>query len=743
MDDEEARKPTYPGEWVDHNKVQKQSLSEEAKTEMQLKPVVSPKTGKIRIAVGRSHGERSLVQASESKRLITRSSETLSRHAKVRTSNKISEPINQPCLNATAQKSRKTKSTEKMKVVLQPPEVVERKRNLNLRSSTRRKRRLVTCQLSDVHLKSKFTETKIEQRVISADSTDTAIYSSPAIIVKPEINSVFIANSYSKSLKLRCSSPEKSPKANKPKSISSLTGRMIISSNHRGVKRKENITAQRLKKKRKVGGGWNTELQSNKRGILKSRTQVTGSSHNPIYLDSDEKEKDVIPLGVAVDQICIGQFSCRRNHFDPPTDVSFPSVRCDDSHFTLHVWKNWHANNNEKETETNHEIVVEYSSLNYAAFGKKRNSGFCVFTMSTKPREILDTSKNSATNLLENFRNNSKNLMEKSIVIVSSREEQITLIKKQFLKLCPDVMKKLLKPKRGKKKPGLFLKAHGIRLKPSFCIRNKDARKNVFGNSAILLYPKQESSHGAIILTENDISRLRPHEYLNDNLIDFYLRYLYLEKWDTSLRHRVHLFNTFFFKKWINRKKRKGEPELEFDLSRYAGVKKWTKNVDIFSKDFLIVPVNYKLHWSLGIVCFPGNVMDENHTTDRRCCILGFDSLRKFRSSHFKEIKRYLNMAWCTRGVGLPTVACARELPFNNERCACIPLRTPSQRNDKDCGVFLLHNCESFFDKGGLADYTKPSPGVNWYPSSDISEKRINIIKLISRMCGLNLSKRL
>ena len=172
-------------------------------------------------------------------------------------------------------------------------------------------------------------------------------------------------------------------------------------------------------------------------------------------------------------------------------------------------------------------------------------------------------------------------------------------------------------------------------------------------------------------------------------------------------------------------------------------VKKWTKKVDIFSKDFLIVPVNYKLHWSLGIVCYPGNVMEDNCKTNRRCCILGFDSLRKFRSSHFKEIIRYLNMAWRNRSAKIPSVSSAVKLPFNNERCACIPLQTPSQRNGKDCGVFLLHNCESFFDTGGFADYTQPSPGSNWYPSSDISEKRVNIIKVISRMCGLDLSKRL
>ena len=33
-------------------------------------------------------------------------------------------------------------------------------------------------------------------------------------------------------------------------------------------------------------------------------------------------------------------------------------------------------------------------------------------------------------------------------------------------------------------------------------------------------------------------------------------------------------------------------------------VHRWTKNVDIFSKQLVIIPVNYSLHWSLIAVWF-------------------------------------------------------------------------------------------------------------------------------------------
>ncbi|XP_034722184.1 sentrin-specific protease 7-like [Etheostoma cragini] len=39
---------------------------------------------------------------------------------------------------------------------------------------------------------------------------------------------------------------------------------------------------------------------------------------------------------------------------------------------------------------------------------------------------------------------------------------------------------------------------------------------------------------------------------------------------------------------------------------RHQRVKTWTRNVDVFTKDFLFFPVNQEAHWFLVLVCFPG-----------------------------------------------------------------------------------------------------------------------------------------
>lgn len=38
---------------------------------------------------------------------------------------------------------------------------------------------------------------------------------------------------------------------------------------------------------------------------------------------------------------------------------------------------------------------------------------------------------------------------------------------------------------------------------------------------------------------------------------------------------------------------------------RHARVSKWTKNVNLFDKDFVIIPINENCHWFLAIICFP------------------------------------------------------------------------------------------------------------------------------------------
>jgi hypothetical protein len=59
-----------------------------------------------------------------------------------------------------------------------------------------------------------------------------------------------------------------------------------------------------------------------------------------------------------------------------------------------------------------------------------------------------------------------------------------------------------------------------------------------------------------------------------------------------------------------------------------------TQDVDIFSKDFVFVPIHDALHWSLAVVCFPGVAMEldaqgnASAAAERTPCVLLLDSMK-------------------------------------------------------------------------------------------------------------------
>ena len=42
----------------------------------------------------------------------------------------------------------------------------------------------------------------------------------------------------------------------------------------------------------------------------------------------------------------------------------------------------------------------------------------------------------------------------------------------------------------------------------------------------------------------------------------------------------------------------------------HALVANWTRDIDVFAKRLLLVPICEDLHWSLAVVCHPGELLD-------------------------------------------------------------------------------------------------------------------------------------
>jgi sentrin-specific protease 7 len=110
-------------------------------------------------------------------------------------------------------------------------------------------------------------------------------------------------------------------------------------------------------------------------------------------------------------------------------------------------------------------------------------------------------------------------------------------------------------------------------------------------------------------------------------IVFFFHRYLQFGKYKDreAVLERTHIFTTYFYKRLTTRptSKRQGgsnsgsggpvrlhpvedDPNLTPAEKRYDRVRKWTKKVNLFDKDFVIVPINEHAHWFVCIICFPG-----------------------------------------------------------------------------------------------------------------------------------------
>lgn len=126
----------------------------------------------------------------------------------------------------------------------------------------------------------------------------------------------------------------------------------------------------------------------------------------------------------------------------------------------------------------------------------------------------------------------------------------------------------------------------------------------------ILIYPPGK---GGIPINTEDYMCLAQDQFLNDVIIDFYLKHLVHDVLTHSQREKTHIFSTFFYKRLTTKpsKVNRSSNPHEWDSNltpaqkRHARVKTWTKNVNIFEKDFIVVPINENCHWFVAIICYP------------------------------------------------------------------------------------------------------------------------------------------
>ncbi|XP_057200647.1 sentrin-specific protease 6 isoform X2 [Triplophysa rosa] len=128
----------------------------------------------------------------------------------------------------------------------------------------------------------------------------------------------------------------------------------------------------------------------------------------------------------------------------------------------------------------------------------------------------------------------------------------------------------------------------------------------VHGIKKLVVYPPPPAK-GGITITEEDLNCLDEGTFLNDVIVDFYLRFLVCEQLKREDAVDCQVFSSFFFKH-LTQEDHKRPPGLSIQELRHNRVKTWTRHVNIFEKDFIFVPINQRAHWYLAVICFPGRV---------------------------------------------------------------------------------------------------------------------------------------
>ena len=156
---------------------------------------------------------------------------------------------------------------------------------------------------------------------------------------------------------------------------------------------------------------------------------------------------------------------------------------------------------------------------------------------------------------------------------------------------------------------------------------------------------------------------------------------------------------------------------------RYDHVKKWTKNTNIFEKDFVIVPINHEDHWYVVLICYPALTKPREYNGRVECPVmLLLDSLEDgMKDEVVANLREYLACEWREKMV----VGQGQEVRlFQQSSMPHFCPDIPQQPNLTDCGLYLLEYVEAFF-RSPIKDFSVPIASLaSWFTADQV----VNVI---------------
>ena len=160
-----------------------------------------------------------------------------------------------------------------------------------------------------------------------------------------------------------------------------------------------------------------------------------------------------------------------------------------------------------------------------------------------------------------------------------------------------------------------------------------------------------------VTVTLQDYKTLEHDTFLNDIIIDFYLTWLYANILSADDRPTVYIFSSMFYKRMTTDPSTKSKTapfEKDTTLTkaqkRHLRVKGWTKNVELFKKDLIIIPICEHSHWYLVLVIRPGLITHPVDSEERRVAgepfFIVLDSMGDNKNTAVNTVRNYLDQEW-------------------------------------------------------------------------------------------------
>ncbi|GAV82211.1 LOW QUALITY PROTEIN: Peptidase_C48 domain-containing protein, partial [Cephalotus follicularis] len=243
---------------------------------------------------------------------------------------------------------------------------------------------------------------------------------------------------------------------------------------------------------------------------------------------------------------------------------------------------------------------------------------------------------------------------------------------------------------------------------------------------AKIYYPSRDDPE-SVEISYKDIDCLTPEAFLKSPVMNFYIRYIQQATPKNRQDWDYHFFSTYFYRKLKQAVSYKG---CDKD-THFAKFRRWWKGVNIFQKAYVFIPIHDDLHWSLVIICIPDKEEESGPI------ILHLDSLGLHCSkSIFSNIRNYMREEWNY----LNQEVAPSCLPIADQVWKQLPgkiidkrITVPQQKNEYDCGLFVLYFMERFIDEAPerLKKKDLAMFGKQWFKPEEASNLREKIRSIL------------